>query len=385
MKIAYISSNARIPSRDANSIHLMKMCGAYAKLGNEVSLYVSNNQSKLEEKKIDVYAHYGVENKFKIKRIPQPSSNWGRLLFAGIATPLLAKHSGVDFVHSRNLTAAFFAAKFMNLPVVYELHNAPDRNLHSLKMFRELINTKSFVGLVTITKGLSDYIKPFINKSTSLLVAPDGVDEKMLDMHLGTQFERKLLNLNTNNKRLAVYTGHLFPGRGIDLILEIASQLEDYIFYIIGGTEADVTKYKKIAKSLNNVVFVGFLSPAEVSHYQRAADVLLMPYADKVSIAGDENSNTAAFASPLKMFEYMATGRPIVSSTLPILNEVIENNQNAFMVSYTQPLEWIRTLKKLSQNPELGDAIGRQALMDVAQYTWTKRAESILAFINKNK
>mgnify|MGYP000194200329 CR=1 FL=1 len=92
MKIVYVSNSARIPSRDANSVHLMKMCSSYASMGHQVTLFVSTKKDK-DLAVLDVYSHYGVENNFKIRRIPLPSNKIGSfistVLFAPVLNPIL--------------------------------------------------------------------------------------------------------------------------------------------------------------------------------------------------------------------------------------------------------------------------------------------------------
>ena len=67
MRIVYVSNSARIPSRDANSVHLMKMCSSYASMGHQVTLFVSKNMDK-DLAALDIYSHYGVANNFKAVR-----------------------------------------------------------------------------------------------------------------------------------------------------------------------------------------------------------------------------------------------------------------------------------------------------------------------------
>jgi glycosyltransferase involved in cell wall biosynthesis len=376
MKIAYISSHARIPSRDANSVHLMSMCDAYSKLHHDVKLIVSNGSDE-DLNVIDVYQHYGVVSRFDIVRFKVPSGKLRRLAVLAGVMPYSCR--GADIVHSRNLTTAWSASKYFNLPVMYELHDAPDKNKKALNMFKSLVAHKNTIGIITITKALESYVKSLLQDDSKLIVAPDGVNELSLVRLNVTEEEKVKLGLEANGKKIAVYTGHLYPGRGIELITSIAPQLPQYQFYIVGGREQDITRCKNFSQDNTNVHFLGFKSPLEVRKFQQAADVLLMPYADTVSIAGI--GNTGQFASPLKMFEYMAAGRPIVSSTLPVLNEVLTHRDNALMISYHEPQQWVEALKQLAQNSELANKLGSRALHDVAQFTWDRRAENILKFV----
>jgi glycosyltransferase involved in cell wall biosynthesis len=126
---------------------------------------------------------------------------------------------------------------------------------------------------------------------------------------------------------------------------------------------------------LSNVIFTGFVPNERIPLYQSAADVLLMPY--QRSVATSSGGNTAEICSPMKMFEYMAAGRAILSSDLPVLHEVLENSMAVFC-----PLDdeeaWEEGLRKLLADPERRQMLGRTARGAVLQYSWIERAKRIL-------
>lgn len=378
MRIVYVSNNARIPSKEANSVHLMKMCSSYASLGHKVTLFVSTSRDK-DLAGLDVFSHYGVPNNFKIRRIPLLTNKVGNFISMCIITPLLVFFTFPDLVHSRNLSCAWSAALFFRLPVIIELHNTPDRNPKALKMFKQLVQSKSNKGVVVITKALSDYVENYIPKSASVFTAPDGVDESIVSNGSDYDYIRNELGIQVDGKKIAMYTGHLYPGRGMELILELAPMLQNYFFYIVGGTVEDVNYWKKQSKTISNIIYIGFQPPAMIYKFQRAADVLLMPYANVVSVAGGKG-NTASYASPLKMFEYMAAGKAILSSKLPVLEEILVHGKNALMLDYTRVEDWVLALEEIEENPLFGRTLGMNALNDVSNYTWQKRAIKILDY-----
>lgn len=383
MKIAYISSHSIIPSRDANSVHIMKMSSAYSTLGHEVTLFVSNYKGDLEPGCTDVFEQYAVRDRFTIWRIPVPSNTWARFFFMALLTPFVAKLKSADLIHARSLTAAWGAARFFRIPVICELHGPPDANPKTLKMFLDLARSKYLKAIVVITEALKNHVINYLPRHIKIIVAPDGIPQSYLKGVDGSKEVReKLLKISVSRK-MAMYTGHLYPGRGVELILSIAPQLSSYHFFIIGGTEMDISRCRQLASGINNITFVGYISPASIRSYQCAADVLLMPYADVVTIV--RGVDTAKFASPLKMFEYMASGKIIISSKLPVLSEILRDGQNAIMVDYNEPMKWVEALKHLDANPSFGDALAKQALIDVSQYTWENRALTILDFFNSKE
>lgn len=229
---------------------------------------------------------------------------------------------------------------------------------------------------MAITQRLANLVRPLIPDPLRLLIAPDGVDSMQLQKGTDVKSARIELGLNSERRSIAVYTGHLYQGRGIDLIVRLAELLSDHLFLVVGGREADVMRYRELTNGVQNLCFLGFKPPAEVSLYLQAADVLLMPYEEEVYTRA--GTNTAAFASPMKMFEYMAAGKPIIASNLPVLQEVLKDGINALLLPYSNTQSWCEALRRLQHETKLAATLSRQAKSDVQEYTWENRAQYIL-------
>ena len=107
-------------------------------------------------------------------------------------------------------------------------------------------------------------------------------------------------------------------------------------------------------------------------------DVVLAPYLRNVQGQGGSR-NIAEGMSPLKLFEYMAHGKPIVSSDLPAIREVLRDSVNSVLVSPDNPPNWVKALQRLRENKGFRDQIGRQAKADfLAKYSRIARATNIL-------
>jgi len=98
----------------------------------------------------------------------------------------------------------------------------------------------------------------------------------------------------------------------------------------VGGNPADTASWidRLEQDAVKNVKLTGFVPNAELPLYQAAADVLLMPY--EKSIAGSGGGNSAEICSPMKMFDYLASGRVILASDLPVFHEVLNENNAIF-------------------------------------------------------
>ena len=188
-------------------------------------------------------------------------------------------------------------------------------------------------------------------------------------------FERKA-NRDTS-RPVAGYAGHLYAGRGIEIILACAKALPDWDFVVAGGTPENVRSYTDQATQLNltNIEFWGFVPNAELANRLAIADVLLMPYQKSVSVSSGA-LDTAQWMSPLKMFEYMAMNRAIIASDLPVLREVLDG-KTAMMVEPDSATSWIQALKTL-RDENARTQIATAAAQLALRYDWHKRVEHIL-------
>lgn len=375
MNICYIATNTGVPSRTANSVHVMRMCQAYVSLGHHVTLILPEKRQRIESNVEDVYTFYGLRHRFAIRRIPLPRWCPGTASH-GIWLPLTILHPRPDLVHSRSLTPAWGLTNLFRLPTVFETHDVPFENSWSQKLFGRLIASKSLQALVVITQALANHIRPLLPVPTRLLVAPDGVDVEWLSRPNSPETARTKLGFSHEKRRIVVYTGHLYRGRGVELIIDLAQSMPDHLFLVVGGREADIAYYRQQAGQLDNFHLVGFKPPSQVFMYLQAADVLLMPHSHRIENSG--GGDIAAFTSPMKMFEYMAAGRPILASTLPVLREILRDGVNGLLQPYESPGKWIEALRRLQEDNKLATALGHQAREDVQQYTWEKRAQKIL-------
>jgi len=172
------------------------------------------------------------------------------------------------------------------------------------------------------------------------------------------------------------YAGHLYPWKGVDLVIEAVAALKDTRGLIVGGhaQEPDLARVKALADALDclpRITFTGLIPPADVAARLRECGVLALP--------NPASAISREFTSPLKLFEYMASGRPIVASDLPSLGEVLRHEENALLVEPGNPQALVAAIERIRQDPALGQGLARQALEDVRGYTWARRAERLEA------
>ena len=173
----------------------------------------------------------------------------------------------------------------------------------------------------------------------------------------------------------------MYEGRGIEIIIELSRKIDDVLFLVYGGNEVDVERLKQ-KHSNKNLMFMGYVENSMARKMMLSVDILLMPYQKEVSI-GLKGHDTARWMSPMKMFEYMATKNPIISSNLPALREVLINGENAILVQCDNVLDWENAIKNIILDKELSDKISNNAYCDYKEkYNWDIRAKKIIDIIN---
>ncbi len=369
MKILYIS-NSKIPSRTANSIHVMKMCQAFSSNGHDVVLLAPDIKKNNEKNIENIYDFYGVKKNFIIKKLWYPNYIGGAFFYSLAIFIYLIINNKFDLIYGRFLYGCY-AAVLLKKKVIFEEHGSmTNAKRHVLIIFKQLIKNKYFDKLVVISSALKKiYLEKNYLEENKIKVAHDGADE-VSDL-------KSKISLQGDKKGLKVgYVGHLYKGRGIEVIIECAKKINDMTFHIVGGNDKDIKYWRNYLKNLNlnNIYLYGFVSPKETIKYRNSFDIVLAPYAKKVSVMkvrGERQLDTSQFMSPIKIFEYMSHKKSIVASDLPVIREVL-NEKNSILVKYDDIDSWVSAIKKF-QDFNLRETISNQAFNDFKNYSWKKR------------
>ena len=377
MKIAYIATSS-IPSSTANSIQVMKVCQALTQNGEDVHLYIPGSG---EFDWPQLKKQYGLSSQFAIHRI-QSLKPLKRFDF--ILTALhQAKKAGAQVIYTRMLWVAR-AAQLQQIPVFLELHDLPAGRFGKT-LFSRFLASRSKKKLVLITAALGRVIETKFNlhiPAASMIVAPDGVDLERYNDLPDQATARQSLGLQPT--LTAVYTGGFYKGRGLELLQRLAEAFPQVQFLWVGGKPEAVAEWQTILhnQQIYNITLTGFCPNEQLPLFQAAADVLLMPFGKTVS--GSSGGNTADVCSPMKMFEYMAAGRCILTSDLPVLREVLNENNASF---YTpEDFEELKSkFALLISSPELRHKLAAQAKADSLQYSWRERMRKIITTLGETK
>lgn len=375
MKINYISSST-IPSSEANAVHVMKMSQAIAKEGIRLSLFSRTNKSNTSV--INDYNKYGVENCFKMKKIKVPGIKYLNNIYYSLKILLflikeeIRNNDSDPVYYGRDLLALALISLFKR-NVYYEAHSPPNKFSTNL-LIKFLFRRKNFKGLVVISKALKD---EFINRYD--------IHFPVSILHDGADIVEVENNHEVQDKVRIGYTGSIYKGRGIELIVAMAKRLPEYTFSIIGGTREQIINLYEGKISLpKNLEIVGRVEPREIPHWLEKMSVVLAPYQKKVSVANSQ-IDTSKWMSPLKVFEYMASGKAIICSDLLVLKEVLIDYHNCLLVDPESVDDWIDAINELATNQRLRKSLGNQARIDLKQkYSWSIRAKKLKEFLTEN-
>jgi glycosyltransferase involved in cell wall biosynthesis len=237
--------------------------------------------------------------------------------------------------------------------------------------------------MLVTTRPLRDAIKTVAGLTftdEAVQIAPNGVDPAQYESLPDAAGARRQLGLE--EKLTVGFTGHIYPGRGADLLFDLAQRMPDVNFLWVGGTPDEVNHWRGGLSEVgaSNVTMTGFVENSRLPLYQVAADVLLMPYGR--SISASSGQDIAEVINPMKMFDYMAAGRAIVSADLPVIHEVL-NEGNAIFCEPGNADTWEKTLRGLLADGSRRLALGAQARKDVTRYTWLARARRALEGFGK--
>jgi glycosyltransferase involved in cell wall biosynthesis len=371
MKIAVIT-NSRIPSLTANSIQAMKVTQALMQLGHEIRMFAPREADSVSRETLA--AHYGLRLIPDLKLLPseRPLKRFDFILHAQRA----AKRFNADLIYTW-LPQSAVLALWMGYPVVLEMHAdvAGKMGAWWLRQFWKAKGRKLMTVTTSALRTALERSTKLQFKDESLLVAPNGVELEKYDGLPSPVDARRQLNLPDGPT--VGFTGHIYPGRGADLLFELAKQMPNVNFLWVGGTPELVTFWKNKLTEANttNVTMTGFVKHESIPLYQAAADILLMPYSR--SISASSGQDIAEVINPMKMFEYMAAGRAIICADLTVIREVLDEG-NAMFCETDNLEKWKAAIKLLFADEIRRQELASEARRDVEQFTWEKRERRVI-------
>jgi glycosyltransferase involved in cell wall biosynthesis len=379
-----IPADIRFPLERANGVQIVKTAAALARAGSRVRLVVRRSDPRPTP---EVLALYGLEPhpRLEVKRLgvlhrrgsfllPR-ASFLARTLLSGLA----ARRRGA-VVFTRDLQLADLLLRLPAAgPVVYEAHA-----VESL-MYRErgaLYGTAETVdpakaeriarreervwrradGFVATTAGIRDAFAQRHGGRAEVRVVPNGCD-------MGSR--QAFPGLAAEAPPRVLYAGQLYPWKGVDVLVTAMAAVPDARLVVLGGIEGegDIARIKALAEATGvaaRTEMPGLVPQARVADELRRAAVVVVPFL--------RAAMTERHTSPLKLFEAMAAGRPLVASDLPSSREVLRDGENALLVPPGDPDALAAAVRRVLHEPGLGERLARAAWSEAPQYSWDARA-----------
>jgi glycosyltransferase involved in cell wall biosynthesis len=365
MKIGYIHDTP-MPSPEASTVNVSKMCDAFAANGHEVLLVTPWSRAGG-----DLSAHYGLRQPLKAMRVPRPNLPGGERFFS-LAAALMFRAFGADVVYGRKPHMLLPAAR-LGLPVIYEAH-APllEREGRARKALAALLKSDRLRRVAAISGALRDkLVSDWPLAAPVAIVAHDGADAR--------SDGQAVLPRGSQSRPRIGYAGHLYPGKGMEMIFALAQRRPNVDFLVLGGKGEDLQRWREATATMSNVTLAGMVPHSQVPVHLASCDLVLAPYAREV-IVSDGVTDVAPWMSPLKVFEYMAQGLTIVASDLPVLREILQDGVDAALCPPGDVEAWLHTVDDLLEDEARRKALGSAARAKLeAQFTWQERARLVLA------
>ena len=374
MRLVYIS-RSKIPSKEANSIHVMQMCDALSKkkeVDKLILITLDTPTFGMSEK--EIRDQYGVGNNFEIIRLWYPPITGSFYIYAIQVFFVLFKIKP-HLVIGRSVHGCF-ASTLIGFPTIFDSHGPIwESGKLPLKMFQIMVSRPSFKMLTTNSKALkSIYCGSSIFQKTTFNPENIKVIENGANLY---DLDQRVLLPGYNNFKIG-YLGHLYKGRGVEIIIKCAEELPNLDFIIIGGEDEDINYWKDQFPNLTNLFFLGFKPFSEVYKYRNSCDILLAPYQLSVSTAADKRRDQAKYMNPIKIIEYMSAKKPIIASNLAVIQDML-TEEEAILVNPEIIEDWVESIEIILKDKNLYKKLRQNSYNKfVSNYTWDARASKIL-------
>lgn len=366
MRIMYLARRP-IPSVNANSVQIVKMCEAFGKLGHDVTLVCHRG----DDEPGSTFARYGVVRPFRIETWPRHGrflKKWRFLLHLVARTG----RNDADLFFGRDIWS-LTALAHLGKPLVYEAHIIPPRGSLRGMLLSWLFARRNFAHLVCVTSTLAEmYREQFPEVADKPVIVAPNAGTPAIEMDVPVEWPGRPGRLQLG------FVGRPFPGKGIEVLVESAWKLPDADFHVVGANRDDLDWIEGDIPT--NVHFHGYRPHATLGRFFRRFDVAVAPYGSSVMNASGKES--AAITSPLKLIEYMAAGLPTIVSDLPGVRDIVGNGDVALLVTPGDTaafIEAVRRLEDLDLRHRMGTAAHKQYL---ERHTAEARAGAVLGGVS---
>ena len=361
------------PDRKACREQSIGTAAALARLGVEVTLLMPQGAGDPALAAEDLRRYFGVAGDF---RLVQRRSRW-----AGESLPRTLmwlrqawrdpETAAADLLYSR-IPAMLVAGGAAPLPFATDHYRPWPDDLPPIRpLVRRTAGRANCLGLILHSDyAARAYARAGVDPA-KILVAHNGVEARRIGPPADARAARAALGLPAD-RFIAAYAGRINAMKGLDQLLALSALRPEVLFLLIGSEgEGPI---EAAAAPLANVRIIPWQAPAALPAWLHAADALLIP----PSRAPLERYRNCVL--PLKLFSYLAAGRPILAPDAPDTAELLSDGENALLVPPADPEAAAAALDRL-RDPALAGRLGANALAHAADLTWDRRAGKIAEFL----
>ncbi|TAE59406.1 MAG: glycosyltransferase family 1 protein [Nostocales cyanobacterium] len=374
MRVAYVCADLGIPvfGKKGCSIHVQEVMRALQKQGCDVELLATRLGGIGPPDLGDIVVH-------QLPNIPKGEISIREKMALGINDDLVDKLEvlgSLDFVYERYSLWSYGAMEFakikgivglleVNSPLIIE--QAKHRGLIDIDGAEKVAKRvfKAATAVITVSEEVKKYVMNYV-EDDKIYVIPNGVNPERFSN----------INNSTNSENFTVgFLGSLKPWHGLSILTEAFFRLHQKIpqarLLIVGdGPEREKIERELLARGLDSYTqFTGAINPEQVPELLAKMDVAVAPYPPQ----------TDFYFSPLKVYEYMAAGLPVVVSKIGQLVNLIEPEIDGIFCPPGDDIALADALEKLWRSPTLRQNLGQAARQKVMKYhTWDTIAKQIL-------
>ena len=245
--------------------------------------------------------------------------------------------------------------------------------IFGVKAVVEIIDTDFSRLQLKLADKILAYTKNIIPKEfhDKVVLTHAGVDAKFKPVDAGEVREKYGLE----GKKVVVYVGEMSEWHGADMLLDIAERLKEGVKFLLLGKQLEKLREDVEEKGVaDKFVFVGFVKHEEMPKFISAADVGIAPYKPS-----EEMKKHGFYFSPIKIFEYMACGKPVVASDLEIIRDIISANRCGLLAKPGNAEDFASKIEVLLRDEKMRERMGKNGRKAVLKYTWDSVANAILS------
>jgi glycosyltransferase involved in cell wall biosynthesis len=380
------SCHDSFPSADTNTQQIFWTITEVVRLGVEVDLRIpSVTVDDVANPRAAIAAYYGapaasMHDGFSIVPLgDHPPASWRDRGWFDWRAPRHLTTQSFDLIWTRDPLAAVTCVK-AGLPVVFETYRPDFATRPRFGWWRRACLGSHLRGIVVHSRMAADAFTGAGWPEGRTLVAHNGFAPSLMEPQLDRVVARTSLGLPTRD-RLVVYAGHTGRAKGIGALIALAAAVPAATFLLLGTdpSSPEARRIDRLAQRAGacNVRLVPRVKVADVAAYLYAADVLVIPPTD------EPLRRYRRTVTPMKLFTYLAAGRPILAPRLPDIEEVLTDGQTARLVSPHNMNDAAAALKALLSDAALQDRLSCSARAAAAEYTWAERARRLVGFFER--